>query len=267
MTGPSGDQPYQPYSDKPQQPYGSQPPSYGDQAPYSDPTQQAPTYGSPPPYGSPQQSGYPQQPSYPPQAPPPPYSDGGYPAPAGPAPLSNLAVFALVTGIFCGVIGIIFGVLGLKDTKNGVKRGRGLAIAGIILGSLVTLGGIVVVLALTVFGAAVVDRLATNLEVGECIETIPTGDTVYTLDKVDCSEPHRGEAFATVTAEDADVYPGVDVMLSYQTECQAQFPEGSGPDQVYDLFLLYPTETTWDAGDRTIICLATTTDTTTGSIS
>lgn len=245
MTGPSGDQPYQPYPDKPGQP------SYGEQ-PYGG--QQSP-YGQQPSY---EQQPYGQQPSYPPP-PPPPYEQGAYPGPVGHKPLSTLSLLALITGIFCGLVGVILGVLGLRDTKGGQKRGRGLAIAGIVLGVL----GTVVATAIVLLSAVFVDKLAGNLEVGECLAELPTEDTVITLDKVDCSEPHVGEAYATVTVEDSPTYPGVDVLMSYQEECVAELPSGAGDVGFY---LLYPIEESWDAGDRTIVCIATTDEPTTGSI-
>lgn len=249
MTGPSGDQPYQPYSDKPQQPsYGEQP--YGDQQ-----------YGAQQPYGQQpygQQPSYGSQGSYPPP-PPQPYEQGAYPAPPAQAPLSTVAVLALITGFFCGLIGVILGILGLRDTKGGQKRGRGLAIAGIILGVL----GTVAATAITLIAFVFVDKLAGSLEVGECLSELPTEDTVITLDKVDCSEPHVGEAYATVTVEDSPTYPGVDVLMSYQEECVAELPADAGDVGFY---LLYPIEESWDAGDRTIVCIATTDEPTTGSI-
>src|SRR3954447_11900067 len=76
---------------------------------------------------------------------------GGYPPPGtpllvvNPAPTSGLAVAALVLGIV-GILGgwctlaipcilaVIFGHAGLNDTKNGAKQGRGMAIAGLVLG-------------------------------------------------------------------------------------------------------------------------------------
>lgn len=258
MTGPSGDQPYQPYSEQPK-PFGEQPPTYGSQGP----SYEQQPYGQQPSYG---QQPYGQPPSYgAPQPPPPPYSGEGYPVSSGSAPLSTLSVVALITGIFCGLIGVIFGFLGLKETRNGAKRGRGLAIAGIVLGLLTTVGGIIIAIAIFAAGANFVDSLATNMEVGDCIEEIPTADEVYTLPKVDCSEPHTGEVFATVTVADADTYPGVDVMMSYEDQCASQIDVMTLPDDA-SLFLLYPTQDTWDAGDRTVVCVVTTDEPTTGSL-
>jgi hypothetical protein len=99
------------------------------------------------------------QPPYPPSAPPPPgYPPGNYPPPGGyppgtgyavpgtpmgsPSKTSVAAVFSLVFGILgcipmvTSVLALICGFIGISATKNNQKSGRGLAIAGIVLGLL-----------------------------------------------------------------------------------------------------------------------------------
>ncbi len=59
--------------------------------------------------------------------------------PTGPAPMSAMAVTGFVSSlIFCcpvlsPLLGLIFSLVGLSQTKGGVRRGRGLAIAGLII--------------------------------------------------------------------------------------------------------------------------------------
>jgi hypothetical protein len=61
---------------------------------------------------------------------------------AAPSPTSGLAIAALVTGLFfwcCaipGIVAIVLGHLALEQIEDsgGVKRGRGMAITGIVLG-------------------------------------------------------------------------------------------------------------------------------------
>jgi hypothetical protein len=79
----------------------------------------------------------------------------GLPA-VGPAPLSGLAIASLALGVLAvalfwlplfgqliSILAIVFGGLGIYYTNLGVRRGRGLAIAGLILGivGLVLFGG------------------------------------------------------------------------------------------------------------------------------
>jgi hypothetical protein len=93
------------------------------------------------PYG-----GYPGYPGY-----------GGQPAWGGPAPANGLGTAAMVLGIvavvgFClygvniilGILALIFGIIGLGRAKRGEATNRGMAIAGIILGSVgVVLGSVI----------------------------------------------------------------------------------------------------------------------------
>ncbi len=60
---------------------------------------------------------------------------------------SGLAVASLVLGIlwlggFGSLLAVIFGAVGLKQTKDGVKGGRGLAVAGLVLGIIGVVGAI-----------------------------------------------------------------------------------------------------------------------------
>ena len=110
-------------------------------------------------YPYPQQTAYPQQPAYPQQ-----YGQSGYAAPYGyaaaspyPAPrsTSGMAIAALVVALAgfatCPLIGIVSVILGFTALKEcepaGPKTGRGMAIAGIVIGGLETLGTVIVFLA------------------------------------------------------------------------------------------------------------------------
>jgi len=106
---------YDPYNPKqPGDPYGQQQP-YGQQP-----------YGQPGPYGQPPVYGY------------------GYPA--APKPQTN-AILALVLSCVglatCGVTaiaGVIFGHIAMGRIKRGEEDGRGMALAGVIIGYVVIAG-------------------------------------------------------------------------------------------------------------------------------
>jgi hypothetical protein len=112
---------------------------------------------APPPMGYPPQPPPPRPPGYPPPPgpghpgyPPPPLPYYGMPAMGygyGPgmqlASTSGLAVASLITGIFgcffvTGILSIIFGIaaIGQINGSQGRKTGKGLAVAGIVLGAL-----------------------------------------------------------------------------------------------------------------------------------
>ncbi len=140
-TPPPGYQPPPNYTPPPSQPYGA-PPNYA-----------SPT--APPPYGTP---------------PPPGYAPPGYAAAYG-MPVqqqsSGLAVASLVLGLlsflfwfFTGIPAVITGHMALNRIKqNPMLGGKGMAIAGLILGylsiaSLLCIGGLIVVGLLSGSGTA-----------------------------------------------------------------------------------------------------------------
>jgi hypothetical protein len=108
--------------------YGAQPPAYPPQS----------GYGQPPGAPLPPSSGYP---------PPAPYQSGyGYPSP--PQERTNgLAIGSLVASVaalplsFCyigfvaAIAGIVLGIIALNQLKTSGEKGRGLAIAGIVVGA------------------------------------------------------------------------------------------------------------------------------------
>jgi predicted Zn finger-like uncharacterized protein/prepilin-type processing-associated H-X9-DG protein len=78
-------------------------------------------------------------PGYAPQYPPPGYGYPPYPHPSGPT--SGWATAALIFGIlgFClpiigSLLGIIFGIVGISKTRESRAGGRGMAVAGLVLG-------------------------------------------------------------------------------------------------------------------------------------
>jgi hypothetical protein len=119
-TGPTTEQ--QPYPSQPYQPYPAQ---------------------EPPPY-----TGYapPQQP-YPMGYAQPQYAPGPGYAPTGPT--SGMAIASLVCSLVgIGLVGVILGHLALGEIKrsNGYTQGRGLAIAGLIIGYLQIAAGVIIAL-------------------------------------------------------------------------------------------------------------------------
>lgn len=74
-----------------------------------------------------------------------------------PVPTDGFSVAALVLGVLgFNIFAIIFGIIGLNRTSTGAYSGRGMAIAGIVLGALSLAAIIVFVIVLfAVMGAAV----------------------------------------------------------------------------------------------------------------
>ncbi|MGU3502190.1 peptidylprolyl isomerase [Mycobacterium sp. C31M] len=87
--------------------------------------------------------------------PPAPY---GYPPPAA-RPTNSLAIAALICGILIAPLGIVFGHISLYQIKRSGDEGRGMAIAGLVLGYLLTVLGVLVVIVAVVATRAVVEDI------------------------------------------------------------------------------------------------------------
>ena len=126
-------------------------------------TDQPPSYPPPPPggYGYPpsQPGGYGYQP---------PQSPGGYgysPYPSQPAGTNSMAIASLVSslvGLLCfgigPVLGLVFGIIALNQIKGSGQSGRGMAIAGIVISSLL----IALFIVFIIIGALLPDRHRTD---------------------------------------------------------------------------------------------------------
>ncbi|GAA2649881.1 DUF4190 domain-containing protein [Streptomyces vastus] len=232
----------------PQQPPGGQYPPPG---PYG----AQPGYGQAPgPYGyQPWGQGHP---PYTPPLPP--------PAP----PVNGFAIAALVLGILCflPLIGLILGFIALAQIRKKGERGKGMAIAGVILSGL---GTAFLVFAFASGGAAEFwerfkegarEGATFSVDKGECFDT-PEGSlegVAYDVDKVPCADKHDGEVFANFQT-DGGSYPGDAAITEAADEkcytLQAAYAMDSWavPDNV-DIYYFTPTSQSWDLGDREISC-------------
>lgn len=247
--------------------------------------------GAPAPEGAPASAGAPAPEGAAPAAPP--YAGaqpGGVPAYAGSASIpppvdyanrtNVVSIFALVLGFVVPIGGIIAGAIGLSQVKRTGEKGRGLAIAGIIVGSVMTLLGIIGVVLFFVFltiGAAASEAQSSGdggysdpgqggdssqlmtLTVGECLDDVASG--VLTTDNlVDCDLPHTYEVFGDFTVPDG-AFPGDDaITASAEEQCNAAFEAYIGVsynDSTLNYSYVSPTSDTWAQGDREISCLVT----------
>lgn len=135
---------------------GPQQPSPGDpDAPWEYPADP----GLPPPIHPGLQPGFPGAPGFPPGAPG--YPPPGYPMypgydpyrPTKPFGTNGKAVGALIAALaglmFCGVpsvAGLVLGVIAMRETKRTGQDGYGLALAGAIIGGVVTAGLVLMIL-------------------------------------------------------------------------------------------------------------------------
>jgi hypothetical protein len=253
-TGPDQpDQPQQPGQD----PYGTPPPGQpgGDPwpppgttppAPYGSPSYGTPPSGSqPPPYGAPQQ--------------PTPYgAPGSFPSGGDQGPPSKgMAIGALVSSVLCCLpVGLVLGIIVLRRSKDGRDHGKGLAIAAIVLNTLVMIGATVLLVVAVVFGSQV--RAVSDLEPGDCISADGLrgdAESFETITEQECTEPHDAEVLGVVTLTEQDLldYPDSD----YSVLCDETVSQDRERDEVstsgeVSLLIIYDEE---EAGEQ-IACLA-----------
>lgn len=187
------------------------------------------------------------------------------PGPPKPQGRNTFAVVSLIMGILgiCGfslVLGLIFGIVALVQISRTDQRGRGMAIAGIVL-SLLWVGGLTIGVIAVVKRAELLGSTPTivALKPGECYTTPPA----YSLDatKVPCTAAHDGEAFATVPLKGylEGEYPGEDTLETQaKAGCEAKraevFGAGYAPPVEASVGVFYPDSKAWAAGKKAAVC-------------
>ena len=97
-----------------------------------------------------------------------------------------------------------------------------------------------------------------SLEVGDCLDLREVTGVTATVPVVDCATEHDSEAYGQVVLDDGP-FPGAEsVTTAAQGGCVEQFSDFVGV--AYDVSALdysyyFPTEGSWAAGDRRILCL------------
>jgi len=286
--------PYEPYP--PQYPGGQQygqpqypaPPQYSPAEPYSP----APQYGgqqypgqqypSQDQYAQPQYPGQDQygQQQYPGQ----PYQQPDYSyypqQPAQPAGTNGWAVASLIFGIIGGVLlSVIFGIVALVQIPKRGQKGKGLAVAGLVLSALWVVGlAAVVAIALAteaerdptgdIVGGGSVS--VTDLRAGDCFNGLTDTGTVLSVDAIPCADPHDAEVFAVFSLS-GSTFPGdEEVFDQAEKGCNdrlADYSQKAVEDDKIGLFVFHPTQQSWTRGDKEVTCIiGSTTEKITGSL-
>jgi len=199
--------------------------------------------------------------------------------PAGSRPTNGAAIASLVLGVFALVpFSIGFGIAALRQISRRGQSGRGLAIGGLVLSGLWTigLGGLFAIGVLT--GAQrsengrVIEAGSVNVfdvRVGDCIEELAEDPSATSVDAVPCAEPHRAEVISTITLPSGE-WPGQRSVFSEADRgCLGAIETETTPSSRNGLesFYLHPTEESWELrDDRDIICIAITTRPRSGSV-
>ncbi|WP_231505195.1 DUF4190 domain-containing protein [Cellulomonas sp. URHE0023] len=176
-----------------------------------------------------------------------------------------MAVWSLVTGILLvGPVAVVLAVLALRRIRRRSTRGRGLAIAGLVLGAISTVAllaaGVVGVLTWTGtrplpsdVGSAR-DAHAQQLVTGNCLASLPADGRVDTVRVAPCAESHAAQVVTVYEFLEDSIWPGqraVDARVARSCVLdQAELDAG------VTAVTWAPTEQSWSRGDRTGLCLA-----------
>lgn len=99
------------------------------------------------------------------------------------------------------------------------------------------------------------------LDIGVCFDDPDAFDLVESSDVpvVDCATPHDNEVYANVDLT-GDAYPGPDEVANRADQiCVDAFDAYIGAPyetSIYEFSWFVPSEESWDAGDREVICFA-----------
>jgi hypothetical protein len=176
-------------------------------------------------------------------------------------------VLGIVSFVICpliaGIAAIITGTKGKRavDRSGGYKTGRGMALAGQILGwinvVISIVGGAVIALVAVLF---VSHPSYTSLKTGDCFNP-QHGALSGRVSKVSCANSHKDEVVGTFYLPDGS-YPGESGLSSAaDRQCSdlAQAFVGPAPAGV-GLAWEGPNRSDWDGGTRKMVCAVENTD-------
>ena len=182
---------------------------------------------------------------------------------------------ALVTGVLLlGPVALVLGIVALRRTATRQTRGRGLAVAGVVLGAIGTVALVAGVVAAVLTAAAqrslppdvpqARDAHAAQLVTGNCLAALPADGAVETVRVVPCAEPHAAQVVTDYEFTSNAVWPGqaaADARVARACVLDAD-EVAAGVRAV----TWAPTEAGWARGDRQGLCLAVLPDAVRGSL-
>ncbi len=218
----------------------------------------------------------------PPTGAPQPYPAGGWSAGPGPMPPMGypqyqpvptsrprdvVSILALIFGILPTVpVGFVLGIVGIVRTRTPLRKGRWMAVTGLVL-SILWVAGIVAGIAVLgshlaqrdSSGAVVKKGLwpATDLHVGDCYHDDQNiGANHHFLTVMPCSVPHNAQVYASVrmTGSHDATLPGR-ALQSCEVKARTYFT-GSTAQRVVRPGEFYPDPSAWSRGNHTVMCTA-----------
>lgn len=166
-----------------------------------------------------------------------------------------------ITAFVLGLLGLVplavgFGIRALVRIGRTGRDGTGLAIAGLVLGVLWTIGGLVAITPQQAKHAAAAPDYIDTMTIGDCLDS--DADTAQVI-RVACDLPHDEQIAERVDVGDGyGTYPGLTTLQELaQPVCRiaaaASFPGGTMPAGL-EFAAHVPTESSWNAGARVAVC-------------
>jgi hypothetical protein len=203
-----------------------------------------------------------------------PGAGGWYPGPPPNQSTNGLAIASLTVSIaaFCvPLVALLLGVFGLRKIRRTGQRGRGLAIAGIVINSVAT-ALVALFVVLGVVGAFDEgDTDVQDLQVGQCFNTVGDppenygggGHRASTVNVVSCDDEHDAETYGVFSVADRfdDDYPGAVAIAEIAGDSCRRDAEDYLGDDGLDAALIpdfyVPPRADWAAGGRSVVCFFT----------
>lgn len=173
-------------------------------------------------------------------------------------------MLAFIFGLISIVpISVILSIIALVQIPKHNQRGKGLAIAGLVLSAL----WLVLYIVLAANNGSEPDRDASGkvtttqntrpdkLRVGDCVTELKEGE-VKDIKVQPCDQPNGGKVFAVFDLP-AGKWPGLAaVQAAAEKGCTDRFKASKQQaDKPSDIFFLHPVEDGWALGDRGTTCL------------
>jgi hypothetical protein len=168
------------------------------------------------------------------------------PDPQRPGGTNGWAIAAFVVGILGGtILSVIFAIVALVQTRGHRQRGRGLAIAALVISA----AWIAIITSVIVYGMSTQGKSvrAIDLETGDCVKDAYADELPTWVKRVRCDRPHHGEVFAVLPRP------------ARAEDCGAKFFEyapNSPEGPTFQVAVAYPTTQAPANGDRAVVCVA-----------
>jgi hypothetical protein len=180
-------------------------------------------------------------------------------SPAGRPRTNGFAIAGFVLGLVGAIVlAPVFSILGLRRIKRTGERGKGMAIAGLVLSAcwvLVIAGGVVLASFLDNQGEPGDTTAVSNVRVGQCFDADLSKNTLFVVTIADCSKPHSGEAYDKVKAKLSGMGSEEQDLTATQ-ECANSFESFVGkPFQESELEIVYVALEERELADGNILCM------------